>query len=260
MDLLFYDWLLGALDGASPEMAMAARCFSGCSRRSMYPLPWAVGSKPNGPNSNALVRAVKAHPLNCSTNPPRARAPPPAAHQSKATPPGTSLWILLASSSLVGFKVLYGEACLLPRRLRDSPPTLRRHAVHRGARPRRRARHHGAGARRRAQLLRGLHGGLHLPPLPRPWPRCARQPRTGSLSTPILSSGRHLFEQMPAWLVRRAVAHRRRRSLVCCVQEKLYGKGITVADREMVEERVDQVLLEAADADVAFLVVGDPFG
>jgi len=65
---------------------------------------------------------------------------------------------------------------------------------------------------------------------------------------------------MPAWLVRRAVAHRRRRSLVCCVQEKLYGKGITVADREMVEERVDQVLLEAADADVAFLVVGDPFG
>jgi len=42
--------------------------------------------------------------------------------------------------------------------------------------------------------------------------------------------------------------------------EKLYGKGITVADREMVEERVDQVLLEAADADVAFLVVGDPFG
>nr|CAB3500788.1 unnamed protein product [Digitaria exilis] len=42
--------------------------------------------------------------------------------------------------------------------------------------------------------------------------------------------------------------------------EKLYGKEITVADREMVEERVDQVLLEAADADVAFLVVGDPFG
>ncbi|WVZ56957.1 hypothetical protein U9M48_007415 [Paspalum notatum var. saurae] len=45
-----------------------------------------------------------------------------------------------------------------------------------------------------------------------------------------------------------------------CVQEKLYGKEITVADREMVEERVDQVLSEAADADVAFLVVGDPFG
>jgi diphthine methyl ester synthase len=44
------------------------------------------------------------------------------------------------------------------------------------------------------------------------------------------------------------------------VQEKLYGKEITVADREMVEERVDQVLSEAADTDVAFLVVGDPFG
>ncbi|XP_066388017.1 probable diphthine methyl ester synthase [Miscanthus floridulus] len=42
--------------------------------------------------------------------------------------------------------------------------------------------------------------------------------------------------------------------------EKLYGKEITVADREMVEERVDQVLNEAADTDVAFLVVGDPFG
>lgn len=54
--------------------------------------------------------------------------------------------------------------------------------------------------------------------------------------------------------------HRRHHLPLCCVQEKLYGKEITVADREMVEERVDQVLLEAADADVAFLVVGDPFG
>nr|TKW38899.1 hypothetical protein SEVIR_1G144800v2 [Setaria viridis] len=42
--------------------------------------------------------------------------------------------------------------------------------------------------------------------------------------------------------------------------EKLYGKEITVADWEMVEERVDQVLLEAADTDVALFVVGDPFG
>ncbi|XP_040378607.1 probable diphthine methyl ester synthase [Oryza brachyantha] len=42
--------------------------------------------------------------------------------------------------------------------------------------------------------------------------------------------------------------------------EKLYEKEITVADREMVEERADQMLREAADADVAFLVVGDPFG
>ncbi|EMS62661.1 putative diphthine synthase [Triticum urartu] len=42
--------------------------------------------------------------------------------------------------------------------------------------------------------------------------------------------------------------------------EKMYGKEITVADREMVEERADQMLSEAAEADVAFLVVGDPFG
>jgi diphthine synthase len=40
----------------------------------------------------------------------------------------------------------------------------------------------------------------------------------------------------------------------------MYGKEITVADREMVEERADQMLTEAKDADVAFLVVGDPFG
>ncbi|XP_011028994.1 PREDICTED: probable diphthine synthase [Populus euphratica] len=42
--------------------------------------------------------------------------------------------------------------------------------------------------------------------------------------------------------------------------EKLYGKPITVADREMVEEKVDSVLSEATSLDVAFLVVGDPFG
>ncbi|CAK7346224.1 unnamed protein product [Dovyalis caffra] len=42
--------------------------------------------------------------------------------------------------------------------------------------------------------------------------------------------------------------------------EKLYGKPITIADREMVEEKVDNVLSEATSFDVAFLVVGDPFG
>ncbi|CDP07410.1 unnamed protein product [Coffea canephora] len=42
--------------------------------------------------------------------------------------------------------------------------------------------------------------------------------------------------------------------------EKLYGKSITVADREMVEEKADDILLEATSSDVAFLVVGDPFG
>jgi diphthine methyl ester synthase len=44
------------------------------------------------------------------------------------------------------------------------------------------------------------------------------------------------------------------------VQEELYGKQIIVADREMVEEKADQMLVEALEFDVAFLVVGDPFG
>ncbi|XP_065848285.1 probable diphthine methyl ester synthase [Euphorbia lathyris] len=42
--------------------------------------------------------------------------------------------------------------------------------------------------------------------------------------------------------------------------EDLYGKPITVADREMVEEKADEILSTARTSDVAFLVVGDPFG
>uniref|UniRef100_A0A7N0V314 diphthine methyl ester synthase n=1 Tax=Kalanchoe fedtschenkoi TaxID=63787 RepID=A0A7N0V314_KALFE len=42
--------------------------------------------------------------------------------------------------------------------------------------------------------------------------------------------------------------------------EAMYGKAITVADREMVEEKADEMLAEASSCDVAFLVVGDPFG
>lgn len=42
--------------------------------------------------------------------------------------------------------------------------------------------------------------------------------------------------------------------------EDLYGKPITVADREMVEEKADDILSQASESDVAFLVVGDPFG
>ncbi|KDP32139.1 hypothetical protein JCGZ_12600 [Jatropha curcas] len=42
--------------------------------------------------------------------------------------------------------------------------------------------------------------------------------------------------------------------------ENLYGKRITIADREMVEEKADDILSEARVSDVAFLVVGDPFG
>ncbi|KAK6939350.1 Tetrapyrrole methylase [Dillenia turbinata] len=42
--------------------------------------------------------------------------------------------------------------------------------------------------------------------------------------------------------------------------ENLYGRSITLADREMVEEKADQILSEALESEVAFLVVGDPFG
>lgn len=44
------------------------------------------------------------------------------------------------------------------------------------------------------------------------------------------------------------------------MQEKLYGKPVTLADRETVEEKADAILEEAQESDVAFLVVGDPFG
>ncbi|XP_059635095.1 probable diphthine methyl ester synthase [Cornus florida] len=42
--------------------------------------------------------------------------------------------------------------------------------------------------------------------------------------------------------------------------EELYGKSVTLADREMVEEKADDILSEARGSDVGFLVVGDPFG
>jgi diphthine synthase len=41
--------------------------------------------------------------------------------------------------------------------------------------------------------------------------------------------------------------------------EALYGKKVLVADREMVESQSEQIIGKAKDADVAFLVVGDPF-
>lgn len=43
-------------------------------------------------------------------------------------------------------------------------------------------------------------------------------------------------------------------------QETLYGKKIVVADRDMVEAESDVILENADKEDVAFLVVGDPFG
>ncbi len=44
------------------------------------------------------------------------------------------------------------------------------------------------------------------------------------------------------------------------MQEKLYGRPVLVADREMVEQGAEAILEEARNSDVAFLVVGDPFG
>ncbi|OMJ19843.1 Diphthine synthase [Smittium culicis] len=42
--------------------------------------------------------------------------------------------------------------------------------------------------------------------------------------------------------------------------EELYGKPVIVADREMVEQQSDEILREAKTKNVAFLVVGDPYG
>ncbi|XP_058064875.1 diphthine methyl ester synthase [Anopheles bellator] len=52
-------------------------------------------------------------------------------------------------------------------------------------------------------------------------------------------------------------------SILCCGQEKLeefYGRKLILADREMVEQRADEILEGADKHSVAFLVVGDPFG
>ncbi|OAL36246.1 diphthine synthase [Fonsecaea nubica] len=42
--------------------------------------------------------------------------------------------------------------------------------------------------------------------------------------------------------------------------ESFYGRPVIVADREMVESSSDEILEGADKADIAFLVVGDPFG
>ncbi|KAM3956559.1 diphthine methyl ester synthase [Aphomia sociella] len=42
--------------------------------------------------------------------------------------------------------------------------------------------------------------------------------------------------------------------------EELYGRPLIVADRELCESNIDDVLKEAKDKDVALLVVGDPLG
>ncbi|KAI8635945.1 diphthine synthase [Parasitella parasitica] len=42
--------------------------------------------------------------------------------------------------------------------------------------------------------------------------------------------------------------------------EEFYGKDVVIADREMVESDSDTILANADKVDVAFLVVGDPYG
>ncbi|KPP73048.1 diphthine synthase-like, partial [Scleropages formosus] len=42
--------------------------------------------------------------------------------------------------------------------------------------------------------------------------------------------------------------------------EEYYGRELILADREMVEQEADEILRGADITDVAFLVVGDPFG
>lgn len=44
------------------------------------------------------------------------------------------------------------------------------------------------------------------------------------------------------------------------VQEEYYGRELILADRDMVEQEADEILKGADVSDVAFLVVGDPFG
>ena len=58
------------------------------------------------------------------------------------------------------------------------------------------------------------------------------------------------FDLRRRWLKNRATR----------IQEEFYGREVLIADREMVESSSDDILAGASMADVAFLVVGDPFG
>lgn len=44
------------------------------------------------------------------------------------------------------------------------------------------------------------------------------------------------------------------------MQEAFYGKKLTIADRDLVEQGADEILENSQKEDVALLVVGDPFG
>jgi hypothetical protein len=47
---------------------------------------------------------------------------------------------------------------------------------------------------------------------------------------------------------------------ILTLKEAFYGKPILLADRDMVESDSDAILQDADKQDIAFLVVGDPFG
>ncbi|XP_033098189.1 diphthine methyl ester synthase-like [Anneissia japonica] len=42
--------------------------------------------------------------------------------------------------------------------------------------------------------------------------------------------------------------------------EEFYGKDVILADRDMVEQNSEEMFRNTSEEDVAFLVVGDPFG
>ena len=44
------------------------------------------------------------------------------------------------------------------------------------------------------------------------------------------------------------------------VKEEYYGREIIMADRDLVEQGSEQIFEDAKKEDIAFLVVGDPFG
>lgn len=89
--------------------------------------------------------------------------------------------------------------------------------------------------------------------------------------TSILTVGKYelvSYISLPCRLCRLAATAPTSFSLMCgwvcqeavIVQEKVYGRKLILADREMVEQNADMLLAGAAEEDIAFLVVGDPLG
>ncbi|CAL4939447.1 unnamed protein product [Urochloa decumbens] len=98
--------------------------------------------------------------------------------------------------------------------------------------------------------------------------RCARVYMEAHTALLALAVDDHPSSRLAKLVRSRSFALPTRRSLkqhlrcFIALQEKLYGKEVIVAGREMVdgEDRSDRILREATGADVAFLVIGHPFG